>query len=348
MKILVVRLSSLGDVLHLFSAISDLRLCFPNAEIHWLIEPAFFEMAGWHSAVDRVIAIPLRRYKKTWWKIPGLLRQIGRQLKAEHYDVVIDAQGLIKSALLARLSGADVCGFSENSAREALASRFYKRTADVAPGLHVVEKNRQLIAQLFGANISGDADFGLSGFRQKQMAQAPSFDAGKNDILLLHGTTWSSKYWPEDYWLKLTGMLAKEGYRCLLPWGNEEERQRAGRIAHQGGEVLPRLSLGELAGVLLHSRGFVSVETGIGHLASVLDVPGLMLHGPTDPDYSGILGRSCKHIASGLECSPCFKRDCPIPDQETGLPPCQKSITPERVLGECLKLFSKIHGQGAC
>ena len=342
MKILVVRLSSLGDILHLFPAVSDLRSCFPAAEIHWLVEPAFAEMAGWHVAVDRVIAVPLRRNKKTWWKIPGLLRHLKKQLKAEHYDLVIDAQGLIKSALLSRLPGIDIYGFSAGSAREPLAARFYKKTASVAPGLHVVEKNRQLVAQLFGTDISGTADFGLAAFRERQMGlpeHLKSFE-GKKCILLLHGTTWNSKYWPEASWQELTGMFVRQGFRCLLPWGNEEERLRAERLAHEGGEVLPRLSLSELTGVLLHAQGFISVETGIGHLATVLDVPGIMLHGPTDPDYSGIPDRSCVHITSGLECSPCFKRDCPIPDRETGLPPCQQAIDAHRVFEACMKQFS--------
>ena len=341
MKILVVRLSSLGDILHLFPAVSDLRSRFPKAEIHWLVEPAFAEMTGWHVAVDKVIAVPLRRNKKTWWKIPGLLRHLKKQLKAEHYDLVIDAQGLIKSAMLSRLPGIDVYGFSAGSAREPLAARFYKKTASVAPGLHVVEKNRQLIAKLFGADISGTADFGLAAFRERQMGLPEHLESfeGKKCILLLHGTTWNSKYWPEASWLELTDMLVRQGFRCLLPWGNEEEKLRAARLAKVGGEVLLRLSLDELACVLLHAGGFVSVETGIGHLATVLDVPGIMLHGPTDPGYSGILGGSCVHIKSGLDCSPCFKRHCPIPDQETGLPPCQQAIAADMVFDACLKLF---------
>lgn len=350
MKILVVRLSSLGDILHLFPAISDLRSRFPEAEIHWLVEPAFAEMAGWHAAVDKVIAVPLRRNKKTWWRIPGLLRHLKKQLKAEHYDLVIDAQGLIKSAMLSRLPGVDVYGFSADSARESLAARFYKKTASVATGLHVVEKNRQLIAELFGADANTPADFGLAAFRERQMElpeHLKSF-AGKNCIVLLHGTTWNSKYWPEASWQELIGMLVRQGFRCLLPWGNEEERLRALRLAGGDGEALPKLSLDELTGLLLHTQGFVSVETGIGHLATVLDVPGIMLHGPTDPGYSGILGKSCVHITSGLDCSPCFKRDCPILDPVSGIPPCQQAIAAQRVFEACLKQFSESGSRGAC
>ena len=147
MKILIVKLSSLGDILHLFPAVSDLRRHYPDAEIHWLVEPAFAELAGWHSAVDKVITVPLRAHKKTWWKLPSLLGKLRKQLQAENYDAVLDAQGLIKSALLARLAGVAVFGFAAGSAREPLAARLYQKTAKIPDGLHVIEKNRQLVAR---------------------------------------------------------------------------------------------------------------------------------------------------------------------------------------------------------
>jgi heptosyltransferase-1 len=346
MKILVVRLSSLGDILHLFPAISDLRCHFPDAQIHWLVEPAFAEMAGWHSAVGKVIVAPLRSHKKNWWRLPRLLRGLKQQLKAENYDLVLDAQGLLKSALLARLAGVDIYGFHADSARESLAAKFYVKTASVARGLHVIEKNRQLVARLFAADISQAADFGLDGFRQKQMtADLPSALAdlaGQRYIVLLHGTTWNSKYWPESSWLELVGLLVEQGCLCLLPWGNQVELQRAQRLQLAGGaqaRVLPRLTLTELMRVLLHAQTFVSVESGIGHLASVLDIPGIMLHGPTDPGYSGISGKSCQHITSGLSCAPCFKRDCPRLESKAGDPPCQQEITAQLVFQRCRVLM---------
>lgn len=347
MKILVVRLSSLGDILHLFPAVSDLRRHFPDAEIHWLAEPAFAEVAGWHSAVDKVITVPLRAHKKIWWKIPALLSKLRRQLQTEKYDIVLDAQGLLKSSLLARLAGVPVFGFAAGSARESLAARFYQKTAKVADGLHVIEKNRQLVAKIFTADITQAADYGLEEFRRKQM-QA-EFSGTLKDItdqpylVLLHGTTWNSKYWPEASWAELIRLLAQQGWRCLLPWGNELERERAHRLQFAGGEhaqVLPKLPLTELMGVLLHARGFVSVETGIGHLAAALDVPGIMLHGPTDPGYSGILGKACQHITSGIYCSPCFKRECPRLKTAQEIPPCQQEIKPLFVYHQCISLFA--------
>ena len=338
MKILIIKLSSLGDILHLFPAISDLRRRFPQAEIHWLVEPAFAEVAGWHAAVAKVIPAPLRAHKKTWWKLPALLSGLRRQLQAEHYDIVLDAQGLFKSALLARLAGVGVSGFHGGSAREPLAAMFYRQTAKVPNGLHVIDKNRQLAAQIFGADATQPADFGLDEFRRERM-QAALPDAlaeiaVQPYIVLLHGTTWSSKYWPEASWMELVGLLTRQGMRCLLPWGNEDERLCAQRLQTAGGElahVLPKLTLTELMGVLLRARAFVSVESGIGHLAAALDIPGVMLHGPTDPAYSGILGKLCQHITSELDCSPCFKRDCPKPEGQKGNPPCQMAITAQRV-----------------
>ncbi len=353
MKILVVKLSSLGDILHMFPAVSDLRRHFPTAEIHWLVEPAFAEVATWHSAISKVITVPLRAHKKTWWKIPALLSKLRRQLHAENYDIVLDAQGLLKSALLSRLAGVAVFGFAADTAREPVTAWFYTKSADVQKGLHVIEKNRQLIAKIFSADITSSlnestVDFGLDRFRHESMQSnsAAALTAMTNEpyIVLLHGTTWNSKYWPESAWVELIRMLSQRGVRCLLPWGNEEEYQRATRLQIAGGEhaqVLPKLSLTELMNVLLRARGFVSVESGVGHLAAALDVPGVMLHGPTSPNYSGILGKRCLHITSGVACSPCFKRDCPILN-EVGVPPCQEAMTAQQVYQHCLVFYSQL------
>jgi len=337
----------LGDILHQFPAISDLRRHFPEAEIHWLVEPAFAEVVGWHSAVGKVITVPLRAYKKTWWKIPALLSNLKKQLQAENYDIVLDAQGLFKSALLARLAGVKVFGFASASAREPLAALLYKTTAEVPDGLHIIEKNRQLLAKIFGTDTSQADDYGLDEFRQKRMqVEIPGTIKNITDhpyVVLLHGTTWNSKYWPENSWLELIRLFTQQGWCCLLPHGNEVERLRANRLQVAGGElakVLPKVSLTELMDVLLHARAFVSVESGIGHLAAALDVPGIMLHGPTDPGYSGILGKACLHITSGIYCSPCFKRDCPRLQSSQETPPCQQEIRPLQVHRQCLALIS--------
>lgn len=345
MKILIVKLSSLGDILHLFPAISDLRGKFPEAEIHWLVEPAFAEVAGWHSAISKVIPIALRAHKKAWWKTPALLMELKKKLRAEKYDLVLDAQGLLKSALMAKLSGAPIYGFHADSAREPLAAWFYQKAANIPKGLHVIEKNRQLVAQIFSVEQSKTIDYGLGKFRQQLMESELPFKVKKipkQSIVLLHGTTWNSKYWSESSWVELVALLVQQGWHCLLPWGNEVELQRASRLQKAGGDqaaVLPKLSLTELMNVLIRAQNFVSVESGIGHLAAALDIHGVMLHGPTSPDYSGILGKHCQHLTSGVNCSPCFKRDCPILS-EKNVPPCQQAITPQHVLST----LEAVHG----
>lgn len=346
-KILVVRLSSLGDILHLFPAISDLRRQFPNAVIHWLVEPGFAEAVSWHAAVDKIITVPLRAHKKVWWKLPVLLSKLRQRLQAEKYDVVLDAQGLLKSAVLSRLPGVPVYGFDADSARESIAAKLYQKTARIPDGLHVIEKNRELVGQLFGAETKLPADFGLDKFRQEHL-QSELSDALKEIcdqpyVVLLHGTTWNSKYWPEAAWMDLVHKFSQGGLRCLLPWGNEAEKQRADRIKAAGGDtvrVLPELSLTELMGILLRCQAFVSVESGIGHLAAALDVSGVMLHGPTDPGYSGVLGKACIHITSGIYCSPCFERDCPRITSKQEIPPCQQEINAQQVYMQCMSLLS--------
>ena len=346
MKILVVRLSSLGDILHLFPAISDLRRRYPDAVIHWLVEPAFAEAVSWHAAVDKVITVSLRAHKKIWWKIPVLLSKLRKKLQAENYDVVLDAQGLLKSAVLSRLPGVPVYGFDADSAREPIAAKLYQKTAHIPDGLHVIEKNRQLAGQLFDTDLNLPADFGLNKFREEQrheeLSGALKEMTGLPYIVLLHGTTWNSKYWPESAWKELIREFSQRGWRCLVPWGNEAEHQRAVRLQASGEQVLvlPKLSLTELMGILLHARAFVSVESGIGHLAAALDVPGVMLHGPTDPGYSGILGKACQHITSGIYCSPCFRRDCPRLQTKQEVPPCQQEINPHQVYLQCEALLA--------
>jgi heptosyltransferase-1 len=294
-----------------------------------------------------VITVPLRAHKKVWWKIPILLGKMRRQLQAANYDVVLDAQGLLKSAVLARLAGVAVYGFDAESAREPLTSKLYQKTAHIREGLHVIEKNRQLVGQVFDADVSQVADFGLAKFREERLRSELSEilrePTSQPYVVLLHGTTWNSKYWPETAWSELIRTLVQQGWRCLVPWGNQAEHQRAVRLQSAAGEqvqVLPKLSLTEMMDVLLHARAFVSVESGIGHLAAAFNIPGIMLHGPTDPEYSGILGKSCRHITTGLYCSPCFKRDCPRLQTSQEIPPCQLEIDPDQVAKQCLTLIA--------
>ena len=226
MKVLLVKTSSLGDVVHTLPALTDAQRALPGIQFDWVVEEGFAEIPAWHPAVAQVIPVAIRR----WRKHPintlrsGEWRRFKARLRESRYDLVIDAQGLLKSAWLTRYVKAPVAGLDHDSAREPLATRFYDRCYAVPREQHALERVRQLFAQALGYPLPQDvADYGLN---REQMA-APS---DQPYLLFLHGTTWPSKHWPETYWRELAERMSAFGWAIRLPWGNAEEKARAERI----------------------------------------------------------------------------------------------------------------------
>jgi heptosyltransferase-1 len=309
MRVLLIKTSSLGDVIHTLPALTDAARAIPGIQFDWVVEEGFAEIPTWHPAVAQVIPVALRRWRKNLWQTlrSGEWQRFKQRLQEHDYDLVIDAQGLLKSALLTRYVKAPVAGLDRHSAREPLAARFYARPQTVAWGQHAVERVRQLFAQALGYPLPlGVGDYGLSRARLAgELATAPY-------VLFLHGTTWVTKHWPEAYWRELAERLNGQGQAVQLPWGNALEQARAERLA-QGLEhvkVLPKLNLAGVAKVVAGARACVAVDTGLGHLAAALDVPTLSLYGPTNPGFTGAYGRSQVHLASNFACAPCLKKAC--------------------------------------
>ncbi len=295
MRVLVIKTSSLGDVVHTLPALTDAAAYFPDIEFDWVVEAGFSQVPSWHARVNRVIPVALRR----WRKHPLQARQTGewaefkRDIGAVKYDAVIDAQGLLKSAWLSRYSRGERYGLDKYSAREPLASRFYHHPISVPKGQHAVERTRQLFAAALGYSVPESL-----GEYQIDRARLPDNAHTGDYLLFCHGTTWPTKHWPEDYWLELTTKLASSGLRVLLPWGSEIERLRAEKIAAAGTyvEVLPRSSLSELASIIADAKAVVSVDTGLAHLTAALAVPNITLYGPTDPKLVGSYGAHQLHL----------------------------------------------------
>ena len=339
MKLLVIKLSSMGDAVHLLPALSDLRQQRPDVEVDWLVEPAFAEIAGWHPLVRQVIPLGLRALKQRFWAAPALLLALRRQLRNRNYDRVIDAQGLIKSALLAGLAGAPVHGLDRASAREPLASRLYQQGWPVPWGAHAIVRNQRLFAQVFGyAHRDAPPNYGLQTLRQTWLETPLAAELGAITqapfIFGIHATTWDSKHWPELYWQTLAKKLSLQDLTLVLPWGNATEQARALRIqaAHpRSVHVLPQLNLQQMAQVMVRARAFVGVDTGLSHLAAALGVAGLSLYGATDPQRTGVLGEQQQTFASPIACAPCLKRQCPLPLTADGLIPCQARLHPQQV-----------------
>jgi heptosyltransferase-1 len=297
-RVLIIKTSSLGDVIHTLPAITDAMRAVPGIQFDWIVEEAFAEIPAWHPAVKRVIPIALRRWRKT--PLGSLFgrewQRFKLQLKMTSYDLVIDAQGLVKSAWLTRLIDAPSVGYDKRSIREPLASMFYSQHVAVSKEQHAVERIRELFAKAMNyskPSIAGDYSL------LKNTFQVPDGLAISNRIVLMHGTTRTSKYWPEDYWIELAQKICSAGFLPSLPWGNDEEYQRAQRIAqNSGAEVLPKLKLAEIAAIIANARAAVAVDTGLGHLTAALNVPCISLYGPTSPLKVGAYGKQQIHLVA--------------------------------------------------
>jgi heptosyltransferase-1 len=301
-RVLIVKTSSLGDLVHTLPAVTDAARAIPGIRFDWVAEEGFAEIPGWHPAVERVIPVALRRWRKNWlaaWRC-GEIPRFLHQLREREYDCVIDAQGLLKSAVLARLARGPRWGLDWRSAREPLAALFYSRRVAVPKDQHAIERVRQLFAAALGyAYDSEKMDYGLGPARFPQPAFLQSQPAY---FIFLHGTTWPSKRLPAEQWAELARRAGEDGHAVLLPWGNEAERETAQRIAADAAnaQVLSRLNLTEMAGVLAHAHGVIGVDTGLAHLAAALGKPALTIYTATFPERTGARGaRQCCVVAEG-------------------------------------------------
>ncbi|MGV6397799.1 lipopolysaccharide heptosyltransferase I [Pseudomonas caspiana] len=346
MRVLLIKTSSLGDVIHALPALTDAARAVPGIRFDWVVEEGFAEIPTWHPAVGEVIPVAIRRWRKNLWQTfkTGEWRRFKKRLRDTPYDLVIDAQGLLKSAWLTRYVKAPIAGLDKDSAREPLASRFYDQAYSVPRGQHAVERLRQLFGQALGYAVpAGLGNYGLDRARVLRDADK-SADADKPPfVLFLHGTTWDTKHWPELYWRQLAEHLVERGLQVRLPWGNPLEKARAERIA-QGLDhavVLPKLNLAGVAQVLASAQACVAVDTGIGHLAAALDVPTISLFGPTNPGLTGAYGKSQVHLAGDYPaCAPCLQKKCTYQptdednrqfDLKREWPVCFTRLNPERV-----------------
>lgn len=327
MRVLIIKTTSLGDLIHLLPALTDARAAYPDIQFDWVVEGSFQEVPSWHEAVDRVIPVRLRQWRKNPFtkSTREAWRQFKKTVRERSYDKVIDAQGLMKSAFLARQALGPRYGLDFRSAWEPLASLIYRHRVSVDPKQHAVVRMRRLMAECLGYECpTTTPDYGI---------KSEKLHSTSSDIIFIHGTTWDTKEWPVDYWQQLLKLVAAEGYRVLIPWGNEKEFQRAQLIAtaHPSAQVLPKLSLLEIAGILSNARGAIAVDTGIGHLAAALALPTVSLYGPTDPKATGAMGANQLHLSAQFACAPCFNEQCRFTGEAKVQPACFGTLSPETV-----------------
>jgi len=326
MRVLLVKLSSMGDVIHTLPAITDAVREIPGIKFTWIIEEAFQEIASWHPAVEKVIPIALR--KRNFRQVKNAIRE----LRTQQFDLVLDAQGLIKSAIITRLARAkNRAGGDWGTCREAVASLFYNRKFNVAKDQHAVRRLRQLFAKTFGYAVPvGPISYGVN----IPECEMPNIANNTNPYLVfLHGTTWDSKHWPDEYWVVLADLVAAQGLQVQVTWATQQQKARAQMLADKCHNVtmLPHLTINQAAVVLSRAHGVVAVDTGFAHLSAALDKPMVAIYGATDVIKAGTVGNKNINLASKFSCAPCGQRVCTYSGVRSVNPPCYQEILPQLV-----------------
>jgi len=309
--ILLVRMSSLGDIVHTFPAVTDIRRERPENTIHWAVEEAYVPLAALHPAVDRIIPIALRPWRRqlfarATWRALGESR---RQLSETDYDLILDTQGLIKSLAVARVArGATrrrghACvlhGFGKRTISERPAAYGYDVRHEFQPQDHKIYRYRTVAAQALGYPVPAAIDYGLA------PPPRPAFAPAGDYAVLLHATARAAKLWPEAAWIEVAQALAAQRLVCALPWGDDAERARAQRIAAAAAPavVAPSMSIPQAAALLAHARVVVGVDTGLMHLAAAFAVPTVGVFCDSEPLDAQPIGPGPTAYRGGIGAAP--------------------------------------------
>jgi heptosyltransferase-1 len=284
--ILIIKTSSLGDVVHQMPAITDARRRRPDARLAWMVEEAFAPLVRLHPGVDEVIPVAWRRWRRalhrptTWGEIAAFLRR----LRARRYDEIIDTQGLLRTAVITAVARGRRHGYDTKSIRERLACPFYDVRHRVAWRQHAIARNRALTGSALGYAPEGEVDYDLA--RDKLAAPGAPY------AVLLHATARAEKEWPAERWIALGNALQARGLQAVLPWGTPSERSRSEQIAAGvlGSRIPDRRPLDEVARLIAGAELVVGVDTGLVHMAAALAVPLVAIFVGSDPDRTGPQG----------------------------------------------------------
>jgi heptosyltransferase-1 len=285
--ILFIKTSSLGDVIHHMPAVTEARKARPQVRLSWLVEEAFAPLVALHPAVDAVVPVAWRRWRKSLYA-PATLREIAdnlRTIRLSAYAEIVDSQGLLRSAVIARVARGQRHGYDAASIREPLAAAFYDVRHSVGRKRHAIERNRILSGLALGYEPQGDPDYGL----ERTRFAAPT----ERYAVLLHATAKAAKEWPEENWIALGRAVAEKGIGVVLPWGTPSERARGERIAAAvpGARVPDKTPLDEVARLIAGAHFVVGVDTGLLHLAAALGVPLVAIFAGSVPALTGPVGR---------------------------------------------------------
>jgi heptosyltransferase-1 len=330
MKILFVKTSSMGDVIHALPAIVDAKRHRPDLQIDWVVEEAYALIPRWLPQVDRVIPVAFRRWRKNplGFLFNKEFRAFWRTLRSQKYDLIIDGQGLLKSAVMARIAKGPIHGFDKKSSREGMSAIFYKTTSNIPFKTHAVYRLRKIFSEALAYPMpEGNPNFGLD---QRNIFPNINFH---NAIVLLPGTTWVNKHWPESYWQELIRLLHAQNISVKIIWGTAQERERAFRLKQElsNVEVAPDLKIEGVAKLIAGAKAVVAVDTGFAHLANAFNIPMIAMFGPTSPEFNGPVGERQMILNAEFPCAPCLKRRCEFRGEASVSPACFSTISPTKV-----------------
>jgi heptosyltransferase-1 len=287
-RVLIVKTSSMGDVVHALPLAADIARALPGVEIDWLVEDSFSAIPAMSRHVTRVRRIALRRWRRQPFASATrrAVSALKEKLRSASYDLVLDVQGLLKSAWVARWTRAPVAGYSTSAAREQIASLLYTRLYPVPRVLHAVERCRQLGAMAIGYTLEGLPRFDLC--TTAEPAIAPE---GRYAVLLTNASR-ATKLWPEQRWLEVEAWLAEQQFSSVLFWGSAEEGERTRELAlhMQRATLAPRSQLDSIASTLASASLVIGLDTGLSHLAAALGRPTIGIYCDFDPALVGLVG----------------------------------------------------------
>lgn len=290
MKVLIVRTSSLGDLIHMLPAISDMAAHVPGLELHWAVEEAFAEIPRWHRAVQEVVPVAHRRWRKSWFSAQSRQERahVVQAIRAAQYDLVLDMQALLKSIWLVRAASGVKHGLDWRSAREPLCTLFYNVRHRVAFWQPAVTRQRLLAAAAFGYQTEAQPDFGLDHFKVSQLATRHTAPYA----VIMPSASKEDKLWPASSWAQVFDRLQEAGLELVLLAGNESEARRADAlIAHRpGARVQPKSELTQLAQLMAGARLMVGLDSGLTHLSAALGVDTIGIYKASTPVRTPLVG----------------------------------------------------------
>lgn len=284
MKILLIRVSSLGDVLHNMPIVDDIKAHYPDAQIDWVVEEAYVNLVKLQPKVHKVIAYAQRRWRKSLGKAEtrAEIKQFYRSLREEAYDFVLETQGLFKTGIIMGLARTTPKGQkiglangTEGSGYEGISRLFHHRSIPVDKRTHAVLRGRIVAAAALGYEVKTPASFGLT-----RLTHQPDWMPDTPYIVFFHATAGASKKWARNNWIATARDLQVTGWPILLPWGNDSEKAEAQAMAEQmaNAQVLPKLSMQDATILAQNAALVIGVDTGLVHIAAAYETPTIEIY----------------------------------------------------------------------